>query len=147
MRSCRWAIGAVAIVILTAIAWLWVKADADPQPPQGVVVVKQDRPVAAQPAAGPVPIAGPTPPVADTSAPFVATPEILKALALPAEAVFRETALVDKSDAVTCGEVSRSPRDDSFRRFVYIGSAKSGFVDDGGPVFKQISAASCKPRD
>lgn len=143
-----WIAGSAALMLFAAMVSLRAGGDADVESSQGVVVVKHEKPAVVQPTAGIAPTpASATTPLAEPDTPFVATPEILKALSLPSQAVFRKTALADRSDGVICGEVSKSPRDSNFKRFVYIGSAKSGFIDDGGTVFKQISATSCTSRD
>lgn len=49
-------------------------------------------------------------------------------------------------DRVICGEVTLSPKDPIFRRFVYIAKSKADFIDDGGPTFHQASAAACDVR-
>lgn len=52
----------------------------------------------------------------------------------------------DPDDGVIFGEVARSPNDGEFRRFVNIAGSKAGFIDDGGRVYRQISAVSAGPR-
>jgi hypothetical protein len=132
-------------VLMTALVALagtwWAVFPAADDEPSGAVRVKAEAPTVAAASATHSPMAA-----RPATPPFSASPEILAALSLPAGSVFRGVTTLDVDDGVTCGEVSSSQGDRSFRRFVYIASARSGFVDDGGPVFRQISATSCTQR-
>lgn len=140
-----WSTGTIAAVILAAVGWLWTAHRDEQGAPQGVIVINQTSQPSISPTPGRLPRTLPVRSEPDeTNLPFLPTPDILSALSLPAEAVFRDVVRVDKGDAVICGTVGRSQADNNFRRFVYIGSAKTGFVDDGGKLFAQINAASCK---
>lgn len=136
----RWAL---LIAGLAALAAIWIAfTPADKNAPSGVVNIQ-----AKAPTPGPAAVAPEVAiPAVPTPAPFAPTPEVLAALKLPAGSTFRAMITPDADDGVTCGEVSSSQGDRRFRRFVYIASAKAGFVDDGGPVFRQISATSCNKR-
>lgn len=137
--SYGWAL-LIAIPVALGGIWLgmpWSRGDAG----SGVMSIKTKAPaLASETRAGNDQIAAPAP------ASFSASPEVLAALRLPAGSVFRGTASYDADDGVVCGEVSSSQGDRSFRRFVYIASARTGFVDDGGQIFRQINATSCVMR-
>lgn len=128
------AVGVIAIA-LALIASL--TSDDEARPPVSVRL---------QPGAElPATTAEPAPPPLSQST-FVATPDAVAALRLTPAAVFRATQGYDADDGVTCGEVASSADDKNYRRFVYIESAKAGFVDDGGPAFARIAATACRTR-
>lgn len=135
-----WLLLIVGVVALGGI-WLATSPDHEDSAP-GLVTIDAEAPalVGAPQSGDGKAAAVPTP------APFAVTPEVLAALRLPSGSVFRATITPDADDGVTCGEVSSSQGDRRFRRFVYIASAKAGFIDDGGAIFRQISATSCTKR-
>lgn len=127
------------IAVLAASGGIWLMTTAKQEEPAPVLVTIAAQTTSSRPG-------GKQPSSVPKSAPSPASTEVLAALHLPADSVFRGTVTSDSDDGVTCGEVASSQDARGFRRFVYIASAKTGFVDDGGQVFRRISATSCAAR-
>lgn len=127
------------IGVLAASGVIWLTTNARQDEPAPFLVAIAEQPTSSRPG-------GKQPASVAESAPIPASSEVLAALHLPADSVFRGTVTSDSDDGVICGEVASTQDARGFRRFVYIASAKTGFVDDGGQVFRRISATSCAAR-
>lgn len=127
----------IAVLAASGGIWLMTTAKNEESAPFLVTIAAQptnSRPGGEQPSSIP------------KSVPFPASTEVLAALHLPADSVLRGGVTSDSDDGVTCGEVASSQDARGFRRFVYIASAKTGFVDDGSQDFRRISATACAAR-
>lgn len=136
---------AVLIVLALALAagFLWAaRRQAAPPHADGVVVVREgDAPSLAQrslaPAAVPTNTAAPA--AQDASA---ADRAILHALGTPAGATLVDVAPGNAAAQATCGLVAPASNGQA-RRFVFLGLAGLGALDDGGADFAQLHDRTC----
>lgn len=130
----------ILVLIGGGAIWFW-RSVATPVAAgrQGLVVID-----AAAPAGQPTSLATLLP--AEGNAQGIQMPDkIRSALGLLDAAVIRDTRVEDPPHEVICGEVSRDGSAEGFRRFVYVGIARTGQIDDGSIDFEQYRAAVCKP--
>ncbi|WP_294354208.1 hypothetical protein [uncultured Sphingomonas sp.] len=136
---------AVLIVLALALAagFFWAARRQVAAPPtDGVVIVREgDAPPLAQRSLAPAAV--PTNTVASAARDASATDRaILRALGLPAGATLVDVAPGNAAAQATCGLVASTPNNQP-RRFVYLGLAGLGALDDGGAEFAQLHDRMC----
>lgn len=153
-RSIRWIPIVAAALGLVILAIVISKTTDKPADQSGVVVVTaptvSNSPAANTPAviATPTPVATrvPLPTGAAVAIPVVPPAQITEALKLSDAARMRQALPIERRNDVVCGEISPSGDARDYRRFVYIGAAKVGKLDDGSADFAKYLEMVCIPQ-
>ena len=136
---------AVLIVLVLALAagFVWAARRQVAAPPaDGVVVVREGASPLLQ-KGNLAPAAAPTSAVAQAARePSAPDAKIVRALGMPAGASLSDLAPGNAAAQAICGWIAPAP-DAPVRRFVFLGLAGLGAVDDGGAEFAQLRERMC----